>query len=498
MKYNRSTINDDNNYLLIDDQDNHSSYLFKDYLAIAFKHKFKALIVFTIVVAVTALMTFRSPPLYEAKTALLIKIGREYLNHSELGENRPVLSIRQEELTNSEIQILTNRGSVKKAISAIGLERIYPNLVKGSTPDKDPLEEAARRFEKALRVDAVKKSSVVWVSFRHEDPQIAAQTVNTLVELFKEKHLEAYSNPKSPFLEKQLEAYRAKLKESETSLQSYKQKNAIFQIDEQRSLLLKQRADLDHLLKVSEHSSRELQKRIVHLKNQIQTLGSSPNRYTNSERDRIVVDANARLLTLQLQEQELLEKYKEDNYLVVNARKEKATVEKFIKEQEENTYAKVRTGNPIFQTVEMDLIKAETDYNAQKGKMSALRQQLAQLDQKVRSLDFSDKELQELKRDQMINEKNYQTYHGKAEEERISEDMDRLKLANISIIQDATVPDRPLSRHRKLFLLLGMLGGAVVAFAYAIFSEAAAQTFASPRAVERQLGLPVLATINEE
>ncbi len=203
----------------------------------------------------------------------LIKIGREFLNSSELGaESRPVLAVNQEEVTNSEIQILTNRNLIKQVIAAVSLNKMYPELAKDPPKGRDPMEEAAFMFEKKLRVEAVKKSNVVWVSFRHEDPQIAAQAVNTLIDLFKEKHLEAYSTPRSSFLEQQLQTYEAKLKDSETKLQTFKQQKAVYQIEEQRTMLLQQRSDLDTVMKVSEHSIQELQKRVAHLKNQAKSM----------------------------------------------------------------------------------------------------------------------------------------------------------------------------------------------------------------------------------
>jgi len=70
-----------------------------------------------------------------------------------------------------------------------------------------PLDHAILGFGKKLNVESVRKSNVIQVSFLHKDPQIAAKAVNLLVELYKEKHLQVFSNPQSSFLEKQLAEY---------------------------------------------------------------------------------------------------------------------------------------------------------------------------------------------------------------------------------------------------------------------------------------------------
>ena len=293
-------------------------------------------------------------------------------------------------------------------------------------------------------------------------------------------------------------AYATKLKESETNLQAFKQQKAVYQIEEQRTMLLQQRSDLDTTLKVSEHSIQELQKRVAHLKSQASAMEKTGIRYTPSDRENIIIEANNRLLNLKLTEQELSRRYKPDNYLVQNAREERQMVEEFIKKQEAETQTKVKTSNPVFQNVEMELVRAETELSSQKGKLAALRQQVRKLDGEIKALDSHDQQLQELMRAQMIHAKNYETYVGKAEEARIAEDMDRMKLANISVIQEATAPDRPLKRNRLLHMILATIVGGALGIGFAFFTEVTRQTFSSPMEMERRLGLPVLACIPHE
>jgi uncharacterized protein involved in exopolysaccharide biosynthesis len=442
------------------------------------------------------LSSLLSPPDYLATSSLLIKYGREYLNSSEVGEGiRAVMSLNQEEIANSELQILTNHDLIKKVITTVKLENIYPEIAKNPPRNGDPIEVAAMLFEKALTATAVKKSNVIQITFRHKDPLIATRAVNTLVELFKEKHLQVFSDPKSPFVENQLVAYEQKLKASENNLQEFKQKNKVYSIEEQRSLFLRQRSELDSALKSCENSTLELQKRISFLKDQMKTLAESKTRYTGNEREKIIVEARNRLLAMQIEEQELLKKFTENNRLVVNARKQIQLVRDFLRDQEEDIHGRVKTSNVVYQTVEMDLIKAETEQSAQKAKMTALRHQLNQLNRDIQVLDFNEKQIQSLKRDQLINEKNYQTYVNKAEDARISENMDRLKLANISVIQYAAVTPQP-GKSKVMKIVLGIILGAITSIGLAYVSEYASQSFSSPEAVERRLGLRVLASIS--
>lgn len=467
----------------------------REFMTVVFKYKVMIMAVFCAVVATVTVASFLITPVYESESSVLVKIGREYLNRSEVGSNAPVMSLNQEEVTNSEIQILKNRDLIEKVITTLQLEKIYPKLLVNPPSNMKPLDAAIVQFQKKLKVEAVKKSNVIQVSFQHRDPLIAARAINLLIEFFKEKHLQVFSDPKSSFLETQLATYDQKLKESENSLQAFKQETGVFSLDEQRTLLLRQRSELDTALKNTQNIMFEMQKRIATLKERMTSISASPTLYTNTEREKIIVEAKSRLLALQLNEQELLKKYTENNRLVVNARKEIQMVRDFLKEQEADISSKVKTGNQVYQNTEIELIRAETELNAQKGKSMALTQQLAEINGKIRSLDYSEKGMQKLKREQAINEKNFQTYVEKTEEARITDDMNRLKMANISIIQKATVPSEPVKPKKLLNIALAIALGLISGLGLAFLSESASQSFSTPEQVENCLCLPVLAVI---
>jgi uncharacterized protein involved in exopolysaccharide biosynthesis len=347
-----------------------------------------------------------------------------------------------------------------------------------------PLQAAMLTFEKNLVVEGTKtKSSVIEVSFQHQDPQIAAKALNMLVDFYKGKHLEVYSSPQYSFLEEQLAAYDQKLRQSENELEAFKQKNRVFSLDEQRSLLLQQRMKLDTDLKNTGTRINELQERLSSPKSQMQTMSEDKDRYTQTERDEITVNAKARLLDLRLKEQQLLEKYKESNRLVMNVRKEIELVTDFLRQQEEDTASK-------------EALKTEAELNSQSAKEKTIRLQLSQVDREIQSMDLKENELVDLKREAATNDKNYRTYVDKLEEARISDDMNLQKMANVSVIQAATVPAKPIKPKKALNILLGIILGAVSGLGFAFFSEYSSHGLSTPKSVEKRLGLPVLTTVS--
>ena len=469
----------------------------REFLTVLFKHKSRIAAVLLLFVLIGLVLSFLLPPVYEARSTVLIKVGREYISNAEVGSARALLSLEQQEVLNSEIQIMSNRELIEKVVTLLKVETLYPNLAKKTTSKISPREAAVLQVEKNLTVLGVKKSNVIEVSFRHGDPQVAAKVVNLLVELFREKHLKVFSDPQSTFLEKQLQIYRTKLGLSEESMQSFKQGNQVYSLDEQRSLLLKQRTELDSILKNTDHRIDELREKLRSLRNQrITSSVKNKSVYTNTEKDKILVDAKAKLLSLQLTEQDLLKRYREDSRRVEDVRNEIQTVKKFLKEQEEYISGTMETGGRIYQEVELEIIKTEADLRSQVAKAAGLRQQLSQLDGQIRTLDLNERKFQELKREMTSNEKYFRNYEDRFEEARISEDMNRNKLANISVIQPADVPAIPVRPKKKLYMLLSLIFGTFSGLGLAFISEHISQVLTTPDGVERRLRLPVLTAIS--
>ncbi len=86
-------------------------------------------------------------------------------------------------------------------------------------------------------------------------------------------------------------------------------------------------------------------------------------------------------------------------------------------------------------------------------------------------------------------------YMAKVEEARVSEEMDQLKMANISIVQPPTVPEKPVKPRKALNLFLSTLVGGISGLLTAFFSEYKQAGYSRPEYASQDLGLPILASI---
>lgn len=468
-----------------------SSHPLRDAILVMFKHKVLILIVFTLIVIVSLMTASLSKPLYAAKSTVLVKIGREYMVRPEMGTNNPMMALGPEGIINSEIQILTSRELAEKVIDSLGISNIYPEVVLINEGEMQPVDAAVKRFADRLVVSAVKKSNVIEVSFEHKNPAIAAAAVNKLIDVFKEKHLKVFSEPQGLYLEQQLKDSALKLAESENHLESFKRANRVYSLEEQRNLLFRQRIDLDTVLKSSSNNISEVEGKIAAIRGQLRDVANDGSMSYGLEREKIINEAKSKLLGLQISEQDLLRKYSEDNRLVVNLRKQIDLVSLFLKEQEQAAKAV----NPLQQELRRELLASESTLKSLNMKVISLKNQVKSIDSSLDALNRDEQRLSELKRDNQMNEKEYQSYRERAQEARRLDDMNRLKLANISVIQAAIPPSEPAVPKQLIVVVVGILTGVLLGVGSALIVERCTKTLSTPDQVERILGINVLMSI---
>ncbi|MCB0321963.1 MAG: GumC family protein [Bdellovibrionales bacterium] len=445
--------------------------------------------IFISIAAVTFLMT----PKYEAESSLLVKFGREFIYRPEIGDKTPVSTFNQEEVINSAVSIIGSRDLAEQVIESLGREALFDDIKSDS--EDNARSAAFLKFRKSLEIQPVKKSSVINLAFQHKDPELAARALNELIRKFIARHLELHTQSSSGFFQEQMTAFKTALEESEKRLETFKQENKISSLGEQRSLLLQQRNELDASLKNTVSRVDEAKNKLGSYKQQMTDIIASKDRYTQSELDKVLVDSRSKLLALKLDEQGLSAKFNDDNPLLVTTRKQIRLIEQFLREQERDIAAKVKSANPAHRLAENEANLTEAELEALHARAHSLQEQMTELDREIQTLDLRDKELRELNREIETNEENFKVYQRKLEESRIQDEMNRQKIANIGVIQEAVVPVKAVKPRKLLTLVLAMCLALVSGVGAALMAEFGAQSFLSAREVERHVNVPVLASI---
>ena len=464
------------------------------------KHKWKITTLFLLIVVTVAVGSLLATPIYLASSRLLVKAGREDIYVSPTAGSPAVVDRSQNEKINSEIEILKSTGLLVDLVNQIGVERLfnYPDRTLKSWPflknwllnenekrETPPIETVCKSVEGSLEVTGVPKSNVIDVSFDWPDPVIAARIVNTLVDLYLVQHVKVHTNPQTyNLLKDQAEKWEEKLRKSEKDLEAFKRRHSITSLPQQKTMLLGKLSEIESQSKQTESEIQETAEMIAILKAQLSGLDQNIQLQQTIDKDSETLAAlKAKLVDLELQG------LKEEIY----------RVKQMIAEEEKKEEVVVVSGkSPIRQNLEGDLLKSKARLEALKAKGKNQKLQIAGYRQDLKTLDGFEKQINELERQVAINETNYKLYLTKFEEARISESMDKQTIANVSVIQPATPPLKPIKPKKRLNVLIGGFLGLFAGVAMAFLIEFVNPVFRTREDVDQFLGLPVLATLPKE
>ncbi len=483
----------------------------RDFLNVVFKRKSQILLFFFATVLTVSVGTFMVKPTYEAVSQILIKLGRENLYVPPTSSGSPVINLDRQEQINSEIEILTSQSLAEQVVKDLGPKTIYRDLNKGGWKILDlirndleaahsPDEKAVLKLQKDLEVEGIKKSNVIAIRFRHTDPQMAARVVNKFVSLYLDRHVVVHKGPNSyKFFREQSGLLKDKLTQAEFNLDLFKKQHNISSLEEQRTLLLRKESDLRAELNSTLSQFAETENRIRQLTKQLAVTPRTIPQGEETEHSPYVINTlQARLVELELKEKEFLTKYTEQSRLVQNVREEIEIVRTKLNEQEAKRYGRIRSGiNLTHQRLQEELFRNQAEIKALNAKRTTQEAQLGDYQKELEKLSRIEVQLTQIKQQVDVDRQNFRLYLTKFEESRISDAMDTEKISNVTRIQVASPPIRPVSPKVFLNLALGIFLGAFGGLGLAFFMEYLDDGLETPEAAENALKVPVLASVPE-
>jgi uncharacterized protein involved in exopolysaccharide biosynthesis len=484
-----------------------SSISLRDFLQVIFKRKSQILIFFFTVVGLGTLLSLIAKPQYEAEAKLLVNIGREnfYTPAVPINEQRSAVFVpNKEEQINSEIEILKSQYLIEKMVETLGPAHIYPELREAddSRGQQGIINEVVRKIrdENLLRVEKVPQSNVIKVSFRHEDPVLAAKVVNTLVALYLERHMDLHQNlESSDFYQTQADLLREKLIQGESRLQILMKQYGISAPAKERELLLQRIGELESRLFQTLTGEAETEKRINELQRQLAEAPKTINLFKEINNSLPIIGSlESKMVELKIKEQELLAKYREESRVIGDIREQIRTVTEKLAEQKRKLNSRSRTGvNPIYQVLLEGLSRAETKLKGLKAAEVSQATHLKEYKKRLSDLNRIEMEFNNLQQRIKIDRQNYQLYLTRFEESRISKAMNVEKISNVSLIDPGKPPLDPISPKILLNIVLSILVGGIGSLVMAFLWQYLDDKLEQEGDIEKFLGLPVLASITE-
>lgn len=473
----------------------------RDILTALFRQKIKILIVFMAIFLAVGWWVYSKETLYDAKATIILKFGREHIFRPEIGDVAQIVRFNESAAIEAERKILESKQLIRQVVEVIGVQNIYPKLMRGTDEvQKWQVKAATSKFLGNLESFADKGANVIEIVFSHQNPEVAAMALNVLIEELKERHLQVFSDPKAAFLVQRLGEYEKDLENAERTLQSFKEKHDLSSpLEDQQRRLLDQRSHLDMNNKTMTTQLQGLLGKIASLETQMKTVPALIPLST-TEAGGMVAKAKSELFTLKRQRQGLLIKYTEKSAPVRNIEKEIELMEAFIKTQKsgDRDTTVTRGKNPVFQNIEVARLSGLSELKTLQASSKVITGQIQKLDTNIQRLDTLREELVGFERAKANAEEYYKLYVKKVEEAKVSEEMDKLKMSNIKVIQAAEVPTNPAGRPKHIKLLLGTLFGAIMSVGLAFVFEYFQGGYTRPDQAAEDLGLPILASFGQK
>lgn len=217
-----------------------------------------------------AVMTFTQPVEYEAKTSILIRQGQR--GRTDLKD---------------ELALLHGNVLAEQILKAVGPERLFPGAGR---------EEGLRQFQERFQAQAVRNSRIVEITFRHSDPELAAEAANMAVRLLGPE-LEKLDDPQTALLEEELLLRGRQLRQAQNVLSMFRQNSRLHLPDRQLRHLAIELGRMEAVLAEESRKEQELADELAELRRQFAAVPVKDEASRSS------------FLEMKLYQHELLRKY---------------------------------------------------------------------------------------------------------------------------------------------------------------------------------------------
>jgi len=480
----------------------------RDFFRILFRQKWKIVLCFVFVVGAAAFMASRTSKTYQSEAKIMVRMGREMLSDDPVirsGGGRSTTSHRDQ--MESEITILKSRIVAAQTVDEIGVEAFLANA-KGQSAklprtqiaeleipsEIAPLERVINRVMNNLT--AKTRGSIISVSFAATDPYLAQRVLDTLLRVYKKRHIAVFRlEVSSQFFSERSAALAAQLVRSQSEFEEFCKTHGIINIEEQKRGLLAQVDDLQaRLYDMNAEISGSLAM-ISSFKDELKKPAEQNAEASTAVPGELARILNTRLLELMFKQAEISPKYPEDSKEMRDIRQQIEVTRSLIATEKENESGAL-TGIDKDKAALESAMKSEQAHLASlRARKKSLAGELAKREKALNELSPLEGEIAKMRRNISLSEQEYLKYRNNLQATEISAALDSAHVSNVKILQSATLPVTPVKPRKTRMIAIGLFIAFFGSIGFAFVIEYFDHSLKTNEEVERRLGLPILATI---
>jgi succinoglycan biosynthesis transport protein ExoP len=460
--------------------------------------KYRWIIITTILatIALTAIATWRTIPLYQATARIQIDPNQSNILPFKRAESLEMTYALSQDYLRTQFKVLESRTLARRIIDKLKLEQ-NPEFAQRTTataigrfskwwipqttetaetetPSNDDQypNRVVDAFLEHLTASPIRNSRLVDVSFISRDPKLAADIANALADEYIQMSFETGYNANiasSNFLSKQLIDLKARVEKSQEALVQFSQQHNIYELGEKENVIIQKLSDLNTALTAAETDRMQKES----LWDEVRAV--RPREFPEILRNPLIKELETNLATLRQQQAKLQASFKEGWPQLDQLNSQAEEAERQIKVQWENAVK-----------------SAEGEYRAAVRQELLLRKALN--DQKQESDLYNQNSIQYniLKRQADAEKQMYEGMLQSMNEAGVSAS---LQSNNIHVLDAAEVPEKPHSPRPLLRLTVALALGSLIGVGLSFFMEHLDRSIRTIDDIDLYLKLPSLGII---
>ena len=465
-----------------------------DWMKMLLKEVWLMLAIFSIIAILGIAFAMTMQKKYTAEARLSVLVGDEYIYMSNAGANATGegATPKQEQIVQSEIEVLTSAPVATRTVQAIGLDKLFPP--KADDKSEKALNPEAKfntgveKLRREFGASSTPNTTVIHLYMNNKDPQMAALSLNKMIDEYLVYRRQVLFENRTPGFQEQKDEFSRQLEVVNGQISAFLKANGVSDYEAERTAL-------QTLLANTRQELLSTTTKLYESEGRYSSTSSTYSQIPSEVRLSFETDNSKKRLELQQQLSDLLTRYTDNAQPVIEMKKRIAALDGVINSDDGRRAGVIRTGpNPVKDSLATDKARNQAEVQAMRERRDILAQQVAQLEARAMALAAVKPQYEDLLRRKAVLEDQVKQFSNREATARAQIELAQTSSDNIRIIERAVVPTKGRSM-KKVALIGSVLFAAFTALLAGILRALLRNNAPAPRAVVRNLGLPVLATV---
>lgn len=425
---------------------------------------------------------------YTAYRSVVVQVGQEYVYQPLLGDAGRGAVPLTSAMVDSEVGLLTSADLHQRVLNQLTLPYVFPKMAekyRAATPAAraEMMDKAIEEFSKGLVVEPAPESATIALSFKASSAEVAARTLNTLVETYMAERGAILTGGEAARLMAQRGRFEVQLADADARYQDFLRTNDIADFNATKAALTAQlqQATQDRYATAAKLATSRAQ--LAAISGQVSNLPPEVPQYRDTN-----TNASDQLAGLQTQRANLASVWLPGSERMRDIDAQIAALQAGMNSGQTQAEGAKRFGqNPVYQSAQTQQVTLAAEVQGLASAVAAYDAQIAEISQRLLRLAEIEPQFAQVSADRDLQIAGLKDVVAKAQQSAALQN-----LANaVSSPTPARAPTQGSSLKRPVAILAVLFGG-FTALCLGLLRVLTRPGLPTASAASRTLDLPIL------